>query len=169
MHPREVSELVVRAGLALRLSQGELGTLLGVSRRTISRWTGGGARLIKDQGEALARALHPVDVALARKAAEAGGSSLVALGLDPAVVAQSAKEALAANVRRVRTVLYEAADAIDASPRAVRPALLAAFRAASAEGLSLAEATAALEAMAPPPPAEVVETAAAPKAKARKR
>ncbi len=169
MHPREVSELLVRAGMALRLSQGEIGTLLGVSRRTISRWTGSGAALIKDQGQALARALHPVDVALARKAAEAGGSSLAALGLDPAVVAQGAKEALAANVRRVRTVLYEAADAIDASPRAVRPALLAAFRAASAEGLSLADATAALEAMAQPQAAQAVETAAGAKPRPRKR
>jgi transcriptional regulator with XRE-family HTH domain len=123
------------------MSQGGLATLLGVSRRTISRWTSGGGVLGPHHGEALARALYPVDRELARQAAARGGHTVESLGL----------VASAPSPRVAQIVLCAAAEAMDASPRAVRPALLAAFRAAREEGFTLEAVERSLEAMSPSP------------------
>jgi transcriptional regulator with XRE-family HTH domain len=150
MHPREVASLLTHAGFALGKSQHEIGQLIGVSRRTISRYVSGGGWLTASQAESLTRALHPVDEALARTAASAGGLTLADLGLDPALNAEAVRKDRA---RRIRLVLYEAASAIDVSPRAVAPALHAAVKAAKEEGLAMGDVEAALGEMLATPKA----------------
>jgi hypothetical protein len=135
--------LLTVAGVALGKSQGEMGELLGVSRRTISRWVARGGGLLPVHGEALARALYPVDPELAGHAAKMSKQTLEGLGLAP-------KAAPAPSPRVARIVLWAAADALDASPRAVRPAIVAAFRAAREEGATLADVEASLDAMLAP-------------------
>jgi transcriptional regulator with XRE-family HTH domain len=145
MDPRQHGEILIRAGVALRKSQGEMGQLLGVSRRTISRWTSRGTTFIPSQARDLAAALLPVDRALAVRAAALHGETLVSLGLEkpppppaPAVPAEPPGHL-------VDAVVCAAAEALDASPRAVRPALLAAFRRARELALKVEHVERALD------------------------
>jgi len=55
-HPHRQAELLVLAGRALGMSQEKLGELLGVSRRTMTRWTSRGTTLARDDATTLARA-----------------------------------------------------------------------------------------------------------------
>src|SRR5258708_1603107 len=84
MSPRSLvasQTLLTRAQLALGMSQRRLGDLIGVSRRTIIRWTGSSAHLTPTQRKALVVALHPVDAGLALEIAKAAGETLEGLGV----------------------------------------------------------------------------------------
>jgi hypothetical protein len=153
---------LTRAGFALDMSQGELGALLGVSRRTVSRWVAAGdPLLLPSQAVTLVRALHPRDRALAERVAVQHGLSLEGLGL--VANAPSPVPAATPVAHLVDTVVCAAAEVLDASPRAVRPAILAAFERARAVGLTMAAAEDALRAsLAPPaPPAPPAKKATA--------
>jgi hypothetical protein len=143
-----VEQLIILSSLALHTGQEGIGRILGVSRRTISRWTSHRApKLRPSQTEALARAVHPRDAALAERIAVAHGTTLAALGIGPPAPSPAAallKQATSP-LRMVDIVVCAAAKALDASPRAVRPALLAAFRTVQEMGLSVEDVQAALE------------------------
>jgi len=133
------SLLLTEAGWALHKSQAKIGELLGVSRRTVVRWVSGEHKFSPAQAATLARAVYPVDTALAARIAAECGTSLEKLGLvaAPAPVAKEASEARLPRARLVQLVVLAAAEALDASPRAVRPALGAAFETARELGLDL--------------------------------
>ena len=132
------SELLVRAQLALKKTQSSLGAMLGLSRRTIVRWTSAGWFTLTPAGlETLVAALHPVDPELAQQLAASHGATLEGLGV---------KKDPAPRRRLVEIVVCAAAEALDVSPRAVRPALLAAARCAREVGVSFEEVEEALEA-----------------------
>jgi len=145
--PVSDAHLIVRIGRALRLNQRELAERIGVSRRTISRWTARGAVLAPQDVRLLAGLLHPVDPALAADVATTHGQTLESLGLEGAPPAALAGPAVAL---AADAVVCAAADALDVSPRAVRPALLAAFRRAREAGVTLDQLETALAPAAPP-------------------
>jgi transcriptional regulator with XRE-family HTH domain len=78
-----VVKLLGRSRLALKITQKELADLLGVARRTISRWEARAGVPSPEQLRDLARAVHPHDVALAAELAAEGDATLEALGLRP--------------------------------------------------------------------------------------
>ncbi len=143
---------------ALATNQHGLANLLGVSRRTISRWTRhGSAPLDPSQTDALARAVHPHDPRLAERIVAVRGATLVDAGIvrpPPAVSPPAPPPPAPAPptppAYLVEVVVCAAAEALDVSPRVVRPVLLAAFKSARAVGLDLAALEAALS---PPTPA----------------
>ncbi len=146
--------LVTRAGLALGKSQEQIGELIGVSRRTISRWMHtSGTVLAPGQAATLARALYPVDPALAARVAASSGQTLESLGtvtqLASEVPRLVVKEAIDP-ARLVEVIVCAAAEALDASPRVVRPALLAAFASAREVGLTVEAVESALRARSAP-------------------
>jgi transcriptional regulator with XRE-family HTH domain len=87
MHRVPDSQIVVkllgRSRLALKITQKELADLLGVARRTISRWESRAGVPSPEQLRGLARAVHPHDAALAAELAAEGDATLEALGLRP--------------------------------------------------------------------------------------
>lgn len=126
--------LVLQAQEALGMSLSSVGKVMGLSRRTMSRWMRDrGTSMYPSRAEALARAVHPRDADLAARIAAAGGLTLAHLGLK--TTAETTLEQTAS--MRVDAVVCAAAETLDASPRAVRPALLAALRRAREVGLSL--------------------------------
>jgi hypothetical protein len=153
------------AQVALDTVQEGLGEMLGVSRRTIVRWTDNGGWKHATTTAQLARLVFPKDPALAARFAAVGGHTLESLGLvvprpppppPPAPVAKPAPMP-----RAIDVVVCAAADAVDGTPRAARVALLAAVRAAREMGLDLLALEAAL---APPASAPADKARAAPKA-----
>jgi hypothetical protein len=136
------AHLLYLAQLALDTSQEGVGKVMGVSRRTITRWVRDQIReLAPGYAEPLARAVFPADPELAGRIAAAGDLTLQGLGL-----VMSDPKALRS---RLDSVICAAADALDGSPRAVRPVLYAAFRRAREEGLRVEQIE---EALAPIPP-----------------
>ena len=124
--------LFVECQMALGLTQEQFGELFGHSKRTIQRWQEKGATLLPSQLEALARAVCRVRPDLAVRIAEGAGTSLDALGIDPAQVGPRATEP-----SPIDAVVIAAADAIGVTPEAVRPALAAAFIRAGQLGLDV--------------------------------
>jgi hypothetical protein len=159
------AHLVIRLQEVLRLTQSELGSLLGASRRSIIRWQRGGTTFTLRQATDVARACYPVDRELAAVVAARAGSSLVELGIEappqpPAPPAPEPAPATPAGpatpvrptpaVRHlVDSVVCAAAEAMLSTPQSMRPALLAAFERAEALGISMADAVAGMR----PPPA----------------
>ena len=154
------AELIQRILQATRMTQRELGELLGYDRRTIVRWVARGTTLLPSHCEKLATACHPHDRALAGILAERAGKTLVDLGLEkPAArVPAPAPQAPAAPARAraqpsarhmVDSVVCSAAEAMQMTPQAARPGLLAAFERASALGMTVEEVLAALATPAP--------------------
>jgi transcriptional regulator with XRE-family HTH domain len=138
-HPNDppVSLLLTLASQALGVTQDELGKLLGVSRRSISRWVAGGTALSAEQVSTLARAVYPANASLATKIAAHGSTTLEGLGIvQPSKPIEPARPP-PPPPRLVDVVVCAAADALDASPRAVRPAVNAAFEAAHDVGLDV--------------------------------
>jgi hypothetical protein len=123
--------------MALRMSQREMGKLLGSVKRTVQRWERRGATFTTSDVATLASAVHPVDPALAARIAKEGGTSLLELGLEraPAPPPPPAPAALPAalvlpplpTATLVDSIVCVAADAIGVPPRTIRPALAAAF------------------------------------------
>ena len=143
----EIPVFLMEARRTLRLSQQDLGDIMGLSKRTIIRMEQGRSSPIPSQYASVARALYPVDPALAEHYAGAAGTTLEAMGLvapspPPAVPtppppsAQVASDP-ATSRSMVDSIVCVAAEAMDASPRAVRPALLAAFERMKTLGLGV--------------------------------
>jgi transcriptional regulator with XRE-family HTH domain len=138
-HPNDppVPVLLVLAQQALGFTQGDLGDLLGVSRRTISRWVLGGTVLSDDQVSTLARAVYPANASLATQIAANGGTTLERLGIVQPPKPIEPPKPPPPPPRLVDVVVCAAAEALDASPRTVRPAVIAAFEAARDVGLDV--------------------------------
>jgi transcriptional regulator with XRE-family HTH domain len=132
-----VSVLLTLAQQAMGLTQEELGELLGVSRRSISRWVSEGTDLSENQVSTLARAVYPANPSLATKIAVSGGSTLEGLGIVQPPKPIEPPRPPPAPPRLVDVVVCAAAEALDASPRTVRRAVLAAFEAARDVGLDV--------------------------------
>ena len=131
-----VSNLLGEAQLCLGLSQGDLGSLLGASKRTGQRWAVGHAYPSAEELHVLARHVHKRDPQLADKIALASGTTLVALGL-AAAPSPPSPPFVPQPDRIIDSVVCAAAEAMDVMPRAIRPALLAAFTRAQEIGLSV--------------------------------
>jgi hypothetical protein len=121
------THLLFLAHRALGLSQGDLGKLLGASTRTGQRWGTAKAFPSQEQVQQLARHVDPVDAQLAAQLAQAGGTTLMALGLGPPPPPPPAPPFVPAPDRIVDSVVCAAAEAMGVMPGAIRPALLAAF------------------------------------------
>jgi hypothetical protein len=157
-HPT-VGALFIRAQLALGLSQRALGESLGVSLRTVSRWTREGPNLREDQFHDLARRVFPRDAELAAQLARAGHESLESLG----IVAPSPRSLAAVPLRAlVDAVVCSAAEALGSSPGPMRSALLAALQRARQLGLDAATLERELAAPANAPSKEKGNTAPPP-------
>jgi hypothetical protein len=155
--------LLLQARHALGWGQRQLGEHFGLSRRTIQRWDSRGALANQSQLRELARVVFPHDAPLAERIAQAGGSSLVQLGLVPpppppappppppeapkASVPLPPEERPLSPAQRalmVDSITCAAADAMKLLPEAVRPALRAAFERARDLQLSATEVASAL-------------------------
>jgi hypothetical protein len=159
--------LVARATRTLSLSQSQLATLLGVSRRTVQRLFKSDIVPYSEYLHALARAVHPHDPALAADLAAEGGQTLERLGIvrpappspppppaaPPAPVA--APRTLPPTHLMVESIVCAAADTMQTPPAAVRDVLRAAFARARGLGLTVDEIDEALS----PPPAPLDEPA----------
>jgi DNA-binding XRE family transcriptional regulator len=121
--------------MALGKTQETLGELLGVSRRTMSRWQGGSNSPSIEMWALLAQHLHGTDPALARRIASEMGETLVSLGIVPPPPAADPPPAAAGPPPRpqppigdlVDSIVCAAAEAVSTTPQSIRPALLAAF------------------------------------------
>jgi len=133
--PMSISDvLVIQSRMALGLSQARYGELLGIGKRTVQRWEGGGTTVLRSTIQTLASAVHAVDPALAARIATHAGTSLLALGIEkpplpPAAPAQAPPlPPPLPTSTLVDSIVCVAADAIGVLPRAIRPALAAAFQ-----------------------------------------
>jgi hypothetical protein len=124
-----MGELLVLAGSAIHKLQIELAEFLGVSDRTMRRWTVGGTRLIPSKLTLLVEAVHPNDPVLAGRIAAYHGQTLEEMGLG-----------LPPEQRVAFAIVRAAADVVGVSPSAMRPAIAAALERAKAEGLTLESA-----------------------------
>jgi transcriptional regulator with XRE-family HTH domain len=120
--------LVVHVSRVLGLNQRQLGELLGVSLRTVARWTARQSYPSPTNFHAMARAVFPRDASLAVQLATSGGTTLEELGVQQAsVAARTGGASSIPDALLVESIVCAAATAMDASPRALRPALAAAF------------------------------------------
>jgi hypothetical protein len=138
--PAHVGALLLRTGVTLGMPHAEVAKVLGVSRRTVSRWGKDGTRLPHHTLVTLAELAHTRDPSLAAEIARVAGETLVSLGLEepaPLPAHPAAIAALQVSPKLIDAVVCAAAESLDMSPRAVRPALLAAVQCAREVGLSL--------------------------------
>jgi transcriptional regulator with XRE-family HTH domain len=134
MH-RPIPVLLDESRHALGISQNTLSARLGVSRRTGQRWSKGGGPY-GTKLHAMARLVFPVDAALAAEIAEAGGTTLDALGVLPPPPPAPPPPVVPPD-RVIDAVVCAAAEAMQMAPQTVRPALLAAFTSAKDLGLTV--------------------------------
>lgn len=127
--PKQLSALLYRAQLALGMTQAEFGELIGVSRRTIIRWSPNASPIPQHLHE-VARAVHPLDSGLAAEVAVAAGTTLEALGVLPATPPMQL-------AHLVDSIVCAAAEAAGTTPQAIRPALSAALERAEAMGVTV--------------------------------
>ena len=137
-----MAELLVRSQMALGMLQNRLATFLGVSPRTMRRWTVSGVRLHPTALVTLAAAVHAKDPALAGRIAAAHGHTLQELGIGLASTSAPVGPSAAARDPNAERLLADAlvcaaAEVADVSPRAMRPALAAAFSRAREAGLTI--------------------------------
>jgi len=136
--PVRVGALLLRTGITLGMPHREIAQLLGVSRRSVSRWSKDGTFMTVEHGVTLAKLVHERDPSLAAELAALAGETLVTLGLEAPPAAPKTPVAPAvAPAKLVDAVVCAAAEAMDVSPRAIRPALLAALRSAREVGLTM--------------------------------
>jgi DNA-binding XRE family transcriptional regulator len=148
--------LIGSARRALSLTQGGLGGLLRVSRKTAGRWEAGRVVPAPSDIRALACAVHPHDRGLAAKLAEQAGETLSSLKLEappppppPPPAPAPAPRPPAPVALMVESVVCAAAEAQGAQPSEVRAVLLAAFQRARAMSLTVEEVDDALRPAAP--------------------
>ena len=155
--------LIARALSATALTQKEFGELLGVHRRTVIRWLGGGTTLLPSQCQKIAIASYARDRELAADMAARAGTTLGELGLEkppppplppPAPPAPPPRPAPSSR-HMVDSIVCAAAEAMQMTPQAARPGLLAAYERTCALGMSAEEVLQALALPVPvPAPAE---------------
>jgi hypothetical protein len=162
----------VRTRLALGMSQEQMGKLIGVSRRTMSRWSGTVPGVTEQQVCTLARAVYPEAPAIAAELAGHIGHTLESLRIvvpppppPPAPPPAPPPRALPPIAAMVESVVCAAADALETRPATVRSALAAAFGRAYTMGLTVKEVVDALSPTPAPasPPAKRAGGAAAAK------
>jgi DNA-binding XRE family transcriptional regulator len=151
---KDCLQLVTRAQRTIGLSQRQLGELVGASRRTITRWFGGGSTPGLSALQTIAGAVYPHDPALAAALAAETGQTLVSLGIEmppppPAPVIDAAPappEPVGPPARPfpparlvVDSIVCAAAESMQCAPSAVRDVLRAAFARARGLGLTLEE------------------------------
>jgi hypothetical protein len=150
-----IGSLLLRTGIVAGMPHGELAKHLGVSRRTVSRWSSEGTRLHRDKLVVVAQIALDHDPSLAAEIAAAAGETLVSLGLEapspPEATRPIAAAPVAPPIAKVRphpkladAVVCAAAESIDVSPRLARRALLAAIQAAREVGMTMDEIEQAL-------------------------
>lgn len=151
-------ELLQRAQMAAGLTQRELGDLLGVSERTVSRIYVGQSPVYPEYWEKAAAAVLPHDAELAAVCARKAGRTLESLGLvKPAPPPATPKappeppKVVPTTTHLVDSVLFAAAEAAEVTPRAIRPAIAAAFQRAAEMGMTVETVASALR-DAPPRP-----------------
>jgi transcriptional regulator with XRE-family HTH domain len=173
---------VSRAQMLLGLSQEELASKLGVSRRSITRWYAGQSTPGVEHLGLLARMVHRTDASVATRLAEEAGTSLAALGLVTVAPAARAPEPpppalpppppprpFPPTRLMVESIVCAAAETMQTVPSEVREVLRAAFSRARGLGLTIEEVDDALSpAVEPPAFAPVAAQEAAP-TKARGR
>jgi DNA-binding XRE family transcriptional regulator len=128
---------IIKARMALGLSQREIGETLGVVKRTVQRWESGGATVLPQHVATLVTAVHARDPSLAAQIARNGDTSLLELGLErpppppspplPAAPPLPPPLPPLPTSTLVDSIVCVAADAVGMPPRAIRPALTAAF------------------------------------------
>ena len=124
------AKLMTQVQFALRMTQRQLGALVGKDRRTVQRWQDRGCTLLPSEAEVLAKALHDEHPDLAAQVTALGDEGGTRAGV--------------ATTTMIEAIVKAAARAAGASKEAIRPALVAAFGKASEAGLS---AAAVLEAL----------------------
>jgi transcriptional regulator with XRE-family HTH domain len=161
----DIHGLIVRARMALEMTQKQLAEMFGVSLRTANRWEGGGSYPDLEQVGQLARAVHPKDATLAGALAGEAGTTLEALGLvvqkstSPPLPPAPPPRAFPPIDLMVDSVILAAVDAVAGhadSPLHERSALLDILRAAISRacrlGLTLEEVDAVLSHRPTAPP-----------------
>jgi hypothetical protein len=136
----EAVPLVIKAQFALGLSQRTLGEMLGISRRTVIRWGTGSVPSVS-QVIAIAKAVYPIDPALASDLAVAAGTRLAELGLGIPVVTEPR---VPVKELAVDSIVCAAASAGATTPQSAKAAVLAALKRAALLGVTLEELMAAL-------------------------
>jgi hypothetical protein len=158
---RVAAPLLNRVMSVLGMSTADLAEHMGVSTRTIQRWTAGNGSPQATEVLALAREVHPRDATLAAELAAACHETLESLALEkPKPAAEAATPPTPAHLTPflVEAVVCAVADVVGGVPASVRPMVQAAFERALAAGLSVEDVVGALRG----PKAE--EKADAPKA-----
>jgi hypothetical protein len=130
----DATRLMVRGQVAAKMSNGQFADLVGVSRRTIVRWTRGSPYMTDAQWVKLVAAAHARDAAVAASMAAEMGESLVSLGIEPP---PAPPPPVIDSQELMERVLYAAAAAAGLSPQAVKPAVVAALDRAASLGASL--------------------------------
>jgi transcriptional regulator with XRE-family HTH domain len=163
----EAIGLVLRAQEALGLTQERLGEMLGVSRRTVTRWIARDSCPSNGDLHALARAVHPTNAELAVMLAQEGGQTLESLGIltpappvEPKELPVPAPRPFPPTRLLVESIVCAAAESMNAPPVSVRDALRSAFARARGLGLTVEEVDDALS-PAPQPRGKEPKTAAA--------
>ncbi len=141
--PARDSAHILRAQLALGLSQAELGKLLGLSRRTILRRVGQPNAYTPAEKRTIVQRLHAKDPAMAATVAAGLGETRESFGVTPAPAAPSAPPPIGAR-DLADSIVCAAAEATGMAPQAIRPALIAAFERAASVRLGVDEVRAAL-------------------------
>jgi DNA-binding XRE family transcriptional regulator len=140
---RDVTELMVRARIALGMTQGEFGDALGSSQRTASRWDAGESQPSVPQVCTLAAFVYPKDSSLARELAAAASETLESLGIVQAPAPSPPLPPLPTPLL-VDAVVCAAADVLQTAPSTLRGALHAAFGRARALRLTVDDVEKAL-------------------------
>jgi hypothetical protein len=142
---RDIHDYIFACELALGVGHAGLAPLLGVSQRTLERWSGGVQAPMGLQLADLARCVHAKDPALAAEIAAASGQTLASLGIVAAVRAPTPTATPTPTpTQLVDLVVCATAEAMDVSPRVVRPFLRTAFARARELGLDVATVDTAL-------------------------
>jgi DNA-binding XRE family transcriptional regulator len=152
---RTVLPDIIEAQKRLGLNQEALGRLVGVSRKTVSRWFGGGSDPSPQAALTLIRVLNPAHRDVAARLAKHLSTTLDALGLPapapppkpaplPQPPASPPPRPFPPAHLVVESVVCAAADAQGLAPSAVRPLVQAAFARARGLGVTVAEVDDAL-------------------------
>jgi transcriptional regulator with XRE-family HTH domain len=148
---RSKAALVFEARRTLGISREELGTLLGMSKRTVGRWETGQSMVHAQDLLELARHVHPHDAALAEELGISGGATLQSLGI-VSLPSPAPLPAIPAHLL-VDAIVCAAADALKAVPETVRASVLAAFRRARELHMTIEDVESALTNAGAEPPA----------------
>ena len=152
----DTHNLIVRASIALGMTQREFANVIGTSHRTAQRMQLGQSVPSDAQLRTLAMRVYPNDRELAAEIAATAGTSLVALGIEaplsptPGAPSGSAAQPAPSPPPRPRpppralvdSVVCAAAEAQEVMPDQIRAALLAAFLRGEELGLTMEDAAA---------------------------